>query len=213
MSNLASITASRLRIAAAVPLQHLSSSSKPPGNDYNYDEAYKNFTWDVPEGFNFAQDVIDKHAAGELKDRTALLLVGEDGKTETKLSYSDLSRRSKEVAVSLNSLGKISRAVTVLPKVPEWWLLNVAALRTGTVLLPGTTLLTAADIAARIDKSESDCVIGDAEVAAKVEAERHGKHLRHKILVTTGDSGREADLVDKHGWVPLSDLGRNSVLP
>ena len=97
---------------------------------------------------------------------------------------------------------------------PEWWLLNVAALRTGTVLLPGTTLLTAADIAARIDKSESDCVIGDAEVAAKVEAERHGRHLRHKILVTTGDSGgREADLVDKHGWVPLSDLGRYSMLP
>ena len=53
-------------------------------------------------------------------------------------------------------------------KVPEWWLLNVAALRTGTVLLPGTTLLTAADIAARIAKSESDCVIGDAEVATKV---------------------------------------------
>ena len=51
---------------------------------------------------------------------------------------------------------------------PDWWLLNVAALRTGTVLLPGTTLLTAADIAARIAKSESDCVIGDAEVATKV---------------------------------------------
>ena len=117
MSNLASVTASRLRIAAAVPLQHLSASTKPPGNDYNYDEAYKHFTWDVPEGFNFAQDVIDKHAAGELKDRIALLLVGEDGKTETKLSYSDLSRRSREVAVSLDSLGKISRAVTVLPKV------------------------------------------------------------------------------------------------
>ena len=117
MSNLA-ITrrAFRLRILAAA---RFSTSSNLPsaGNDYNYYEVYKNFTWDVPEGFNFAQDVIDKHAAGELKDRTALLLVGEDGKTETKLSYSDLSQRSKEVAVALNSLGKINRAVTVLPKV------------------------------------------------------------------------------------------------
>ena len=116
MSNLAITRALRLKILAAAPF---STSSKPSsaGNDYNYYEAYKDFTWDVPEGFNFAQDVIDKHAAGELKDRTALLLVGEDDKTETKLSYSDLSRRSKEVAVALNSLGKINRAVTVLPKV------------------------------------------------------------------------------------------------
>ena len=118
MSNLAITRALRLKILAAAPF---STSSKPSsaGNDYNYYEAYKDFTWDVPEGFNFAQDVIDKHAAGELKDRTALLLVGEDDKTETKLSYSDLSRRSKEVAVALNSLGEINRAVTVLPKVDQ----------------------------------------------------------------------------------------------
>ena len=61
MSYLAIATASRLRIAAAVPLHHLSTSTKlPAGNDFNYYDAYKNFTWDVPEGFNFAQDVIDK---------------------------------------------------------------------------------------------------------------------------------------------------------
>ena len=118
MSNLALTRAFRLRSFSAAPF---STSSKPSsaGNDYNYYEAYKNFTWDVPEGFNFAQDVIDKHAAGELKGRTALLLVGEDDKTETKLSYSDLSRRSKEVAVALSSLGKIKRAVTVLSKVTK----------------------------------------------------------------------------------------------
>ena len=71
MSYLAIATASRLRIAAAVPLHHFSTSSKSSaGNDYNYYDAYKSFTWDIPEGFNFAQDVIDKHAAaGELKAR------------------------------------------------------------------------------------------------------------------------------------------------
>lgn len=41
----------------------------------------------------------------------------------------------------------------------------------------------------------------------KVEAESHGKHLRHKILVTTtGNEQLEADFVNRHGWVPLNDL-------
>ena len=199
----------KLRIAAAAPLRHFSaSSSSRAGNDYNYYDLVKNFTWNVPENFNFAQDIIDNHATGQLKEQLALLHVGEDGMTETKFSYAVLSRKSKEVAAALNSLGKITRAVTVLPKVPEWWLLNIAALRTGTVLLPGTTLLTASDIAARIDKSESDCVIGDADVATKVETRRHANHLRHKILVASADNDEqlEADLVNKHGWVPLQEL-------
>ena len=76
MSQLAMATASRLRIVAAVPLQqHLSTSSKPSaGNDYNYYEAYKNFTWNVPEGFNFAQDVIDKGGNSKEKNDSSFSL-------------------------------------------------------------------------------------------------------------------------------------------
>ena len=46
----------------------------------------------------------------------------------------------------------------------------------------------------------------------KVEAERHGKQLRYKILVAGGESRVEADLINKRGWIPLNDLGRYSVL-
>ena len=95
-------------------------------------------------------------------------------------------------------------------KVPEWWLLNVAALRTGTVLLPGTTLLTAADIAARIAKSESDCVIGDAEVATKVclmygnpndvRVARNPLYLRLSLRGTGSSSGtRSSSLAETRG--------------
>ena len=47
------------------------------------------------------------------------------------------------------SMGQISRALITLPRIPEWWILNIAAMRTGTVLLPGTTQLTADDIASK----------------------------------------------------------------
>ena len=39
----------------------------------------------------------------------------------------------------------------------------------GTVLLPGTTQLTADDIGKRLVKAEVDSVVGDATTAAKVE--------------------------------------------
>ena len=79
---------------------------------------------------------------------------------------------------------------------PEWWLLNVAALRTGTVLLPGTTLLTADDIAARIHKSESDCVIGDADVATKV---------RHKDTACVVSKLLSPEMVQIHRLIKVNN--------
>ena len=32
------------------------------GNDYHYEEVYKNFRWEIPEQFNFTADVIDQLA-------------------------------------------------------------------------------------------------------------------------------------------------------
>ena len=35
------------------------------GNDYNYEEVYRNFQWNIPENWNFTADVIDKFGASE----------------------------------------------------------------------------------------------------------------------------------------------------
>ncbi len=177
-----------------------------PGNDYNYYDVVADFKWNLPKTFNFAKDVVDQHAT-DLPKGLAFHHVSEDGKAETKWTFAELSLKSKEVAAAMNTLGSIKRAVTVLPKVPEWWLVNLSAMRTGTILLPGTTLLTASDIANRIVKSEADCIIGDVDVATKVEAETHPAHLKHKILVSTGDRvDEQARLVSSCGWIPLSEL-------
>jgi medium-chain acyl-CoA synthetase len=196
---------SRRRFSIARTMK-ASASDSCGGNDYNYYDVVSNFKWDVPKTFNFAQDVVDRHAT-EIGDNLAFHHVSEDEKVETKWTYSDLSKKSKETAVALNTLGTIKRAITVLPKVPEWWLINLSAMRTGTILLPGTTLLTASDLANRIVKSEADCVIGDAEVATKVEEEKHPTHLKHKILVSVaGYEDEESDLVNRRGWIPLKCL-------
>jgi len=67
----------------------------------------------------------------------------------------------------------------------EWWVLNVSSLRTGTILLPGTSMLTDIDIDNRLSKSESDCIIVDLQLAEKVEriSAKHKQNLKFKIFV------------------------------
>ena len=39
--------------------------SREAGNDFQYEEVIKNFTWEIPEYWNFSRDVIDKFAASD----------------------------------------------------------------------------------------------------------------------------------------------------
>ena len=90
----------------------------------------------VPLNFNFARDVIDKHAKDtKLKNKVAFYYVSKNEEI-TKWSFKELSDQSKTYAESLRSFGDVSRAILILPKVPEWWIFNIAAIRNGTVLMP-----------------------------------------------------------------------------
>ncbi len=85
---------------------------------------------------------------------TALRHVADDGaaSSETVWTYAELSTLSKRAAATIADAlnGSHKGAVVVLPKVPEWWLLNAAAGRCAHVpLLPGTPLLTPWDLAKR----------------------------------------------------------------
>ena len=71
--------------------------------DRNYASASKNYQPRVPEHFNFAFDVIDARARAA--DKTALISVDAQSGEQTHISYSDLSRRSSQIAHGLNSLG------------------------------------------------------------------------------------------------------------
>ena len=92
--------------------------------------------------------MVDKYAEdAATKDNLALLHICEGSGqapevNETRWNYSELSRRSRSMASALKSLGEVKRAVTILPKVPENWLLHLATMRTKTVLCPGKWFLS-----------------------------------------------------------------------
>ena len=115
-------------------------------NNFDYESIYNNFKWNVPKKFNFAQDVIDRYASDHEKSNLTAFYYMSEAKKTRKWTFKELSDDSKKMASGLFTLGPINRAMIILPRIPEWWILNLAAMRINTVLLPGTTQLTANDI-------------------------------------------------------------------
>ncbi|XP_066432400.1 acyl-coenzyme A synthetase ACSM3, mitochondrial-like [Eleutherodactylus coqui] len=146
-----------------------------PQNFSDYEEIRRSYKLDQPEFFNFASDILDKWTAAE-KDGSrapnpALWWIDGEGK-EVKWSFDELGFHSRKVANILSDVCDLKpgdRVMVILPRVPEWWLFNVACMRAGLVIIPGTTQLTAKDILYRLETSGARCIITSQDLAPAVD--------------------------------------------
>ncbi|XP_063171115.1 acyl-coenzyme A synthetase ACSM3, mitochondrial-like isoform X2 [Candoia aspera] len=173
-------------------------------NFTDYNSICEQYKPEVPEYFNFARDVVDSWADSEEEGRRppnpALWWVSEQG-VQVKWSFVELALESKKAAMVLSEQGglrKGDRVVVILPRIPEWWLLNLACIRTGTVLIPGTTQLTAKDLHHRLEASKAKCVITDPALAPVVDTVASKcPFLELKLIVSKEP---------REGWLNFSSL-------
>jgi len=127
------------------------------------------FRWDVPDSFNFGRDVVDRLAAGP--ERPALLWRSAAG-AERRISFADAAAGSNRVAGVLRELGVAvgDPVLVMLPRVPEWHLCLVGALKVGALAIPCSTILRPKDIAYRAQHSRAVAVIASAAQCAAVDA-------------------------------------------
>uniref|UniRef100_A0A8B9F428 medium-chain acyl-CoA ligase n=1 Tax=Amazona collaria TaxID=241587 RepID=A0A8B9F428_9PSIT len=170
----------------------------------SYYEAISRCEQEVPEYFNFASDVLDKWSQIE-KERKgpsnpALWWINGKG-DEIKWSFEELGFLSQKVANMLSgpcSLERGDRVLVILPRIPEWWLLSVACMRTGVIIIPGTTQLTAQDICYRLLASKAKCIITTDVLAPVVDlVASKSQFLKTKVIVS---ESRRAE------WLNFSDL-------
>ena len=145
--------------------------------------------FDVPERFNFARDVLDRLA--EEPDKLALWWLSSAGE-EQKVTFAqvaELSRRAGNV-LAAEGVRRGDVVVVLLPRIVPWWVLNVACLRMGAVVSPGTTQLRGADIVHRLRRSSARCVIATPEVAARIDEVAEGcPELEGRIVVGASRPG------------------------
>ncbi|MCP3058675.1 AMP-binding protein [Myxococcus sp. K38C18041901] len=140
-----------------------------PRNMRDYAATHRDFRWERPEHFNFATDVVDRHAA-ERGESLALLWSDETGR-EQRFTWQGVKQRSLHAAQFLTGLGlkKGDRAFIMMPRVPEWWFLVLGCIRAGIVFMPGTPMLTVKDIRYRLVAADANAVIADVSCLERFE--------------------------------------------
>jgi acyl-coenzyme A synthetase/AMP-(fatty) acid ligase len=161
-------------------------------NMTNYEDTYNQFTWNIPERFNFGFDIVDKWA--EKPDKLALVSVDNSGDKAQRHTFRELSCLSNKLANTLRKHGvhKGDRVLIMLPRVPEWYVAVLGAIKLGAIFMPTPTLSTAKDIEYRIKQSEAVAAMTSSEFATRFQEIKARCPSLKTLILTDGD---------KHGWV------------
>src|SRR5262245_7466929 len=119
--------------------------------------------------FHFTRDVVERWAC-ERPNGLALWCVGENGSEHT-FSFEQLANQGRRAAHLFHTLGlqRGDRVLVIVRRVPQGGMAMLGLVRVGAVPIPGTPMLTSADLRYRIETAEVSAIITDGDGAAKVE--------------------------------------------
>ena len=154
----------------------------------SYAEAYGGFRWEVPERFNIAEAVCDRHVGG---NRLALIHEGADGRP-VEFSFEHLAERSRRLANALaaHGIARGDRVGILLPQCPEAVIAHLAIYRLGAIALPLFTLFGPEALAYRLNDSGAKAVISNDEGTAKLLALRDRLAAPPLLVSTDGPNDR-----------------------
>ena len=161
-------------------------------NMHDYEATVRDFSFTIPEYFNFGFDVVDRRA----DDRTKLALVwaSRSGEEIRKYTFYDLQCLSNRFANALRAMGvtKGERLFIMVPRVVEWYAVMLGCFKLGVIPLPAPSVLTPHDVAYRVDQAEAVGVVVWHENLAKVDEIREQcQSLQHFISIGGNASGWE----------------------
>lgn len=139
----------------------------------DYDYAYKNFRWPRLDEFNWALDYFDPMANGNSK--IGLWLVDETGR-EKKFSFSELSRRSNQVANFMRAQG-LQRGDSIFLLIEDdvaLWEIMLAAMKVGAILVPNNPLLSQQELKDRLDREKIKLIATTKSHTAKFDVVASG---------------------------------------
>src|SRR5262249_33644331 len=145
------------------------------------------FRWEVPERYNIAADVLDKH------DPSRLAMVWEDWQgRERRVTFGEMQSLANRAANALASTGvrEGDRGAVMLPPLPETAATFLAAHRLGAILLSLSILYGDEGIAHRLRDSGAKVIVTDAANRHRIEAVRGALPDLERVLVVDEEFGR-----------------------
>jgi acetyl-CoA synthetase len=157
-----------------------------------YGEMVAAFRWEVPDRYNIAGDVVDKHDP----DRLAMLWEDWQG-NERRLTFGEIKEMSNRIAQVLADLGVVrgDRVAVLLPSLPETAAAFIAVFRLGAILLSLSQLYGDEGISHRLRDSGAKVLVTDGNNRSRVEGMRENiDSLERIVVLNPSDSLVEGDI-------------------
>ena len=163
-----------------------------------FDDIHRRFRWRLPERYNIAHDVCDRHAAGV--ERTALIHERADGSV-ARYSFLQVQRLANQCANTLRHLGLAAgdRVMIYLGQDPATAVAHVACWKAGLVSVPVSLLFGTDALAYRLRDSGARLLITDALHYPTVEAVRDQAPQLEHVMLIDGAAGPVLDF-----WAELA---------
>lgn len=157
------------------------------------EEIRQTFEWRVPDRVNAGIEVCDRHA--EAGRDLAFRWIGIDG-SRRDVSFSELRQQSARVANLLVEEGVLpgDRVFTVLPRIPEHWMVLVGAMKAGAIVSSQSTTFGEDAIAVRMHDARPRVVFTVAAHLHRVEASAQSVGARVIVVDNEGRDGLAARL-------------------
>src|SRR5215208_6480422 len=130
-----------------------------------YEDMCAAHSWDVPERYNIASDVCDKHEP----DRLAMVWEDWQG-NERRVTFGELQELSNRFANVLEGIGveRGDRVATLLPSLPETAAVFLGTYRRGAILLSMSVLYGDEGIEHRLRDSGARVLVTDTENVGRI---------------------------------------------
>ncbi|MFO7678127.1 MAG: AMP-binding protein [Thermoplasmatota archaeon] len=153
--------------------------------DFNYQKEYNSWKWDIPDNYNIAFDVVDKHTKTNKKNHIALYWENEKGNCKT-FSFLEMKRLTNKFGNILRSLNikKGDRYLIRLPNIPEFQISFLGGIKLGAVPIPSSVMFRSPEIQYRIHDSKSKAIITTSTYLKEVkEIQNNCPSLKHVIVI------------------------------
>lgn len=124
----------------------------------NLELATQHFAWPALDSFNWVRDHFDVIARDNASP--GLRVVQGDGRP-ADFSFEQLRADSTRLSNALREWGILpgDRVLLMLPNVPELWLMTLALIRIGAVMVPASTLLRGSELDDRLERAQIRAIV------------------------------------------------------
>lgn len=140
-------------------------------NRENYTTAVNEFEWPRFDSFNFATDWFDYLATQSASENREAIVINEQDGSSTRRTYSEMSKRSQQLANWLTDQGvkRGDHVMLMLNNQLELWESMLACIRAGFVINPATAMLGTDDLQDRTERAGVSWVIVNNDDAQKFQ--------------------------------------------